>query len=763
MNICLITTEYPPGPMGGIGTYCTILTEELVRRGHAVTVVTKHVAGAPRRAKHGNLTVYRLDTRNFLNGKPVDLSPDQFATEMTYLRHYCGIFSREVWKNLPLLHKKHRFDVILSQDIEAPMWITQENVLLFNKLVDVPVVVFVHSPHRDCNLYNDETLYEHHEYHRAMYETHTMALADHLLFASEYMRQGLLRNLRCDEDKTSVIPYPIGAPPAPYPFDERVGSGASDEKLIVYAGRIELRKGIENLIRAFVPLAQQDPDLCLHLCGRECEHPTLHGSVAEILTRKHVPEAVSDRIRCIGHMERDELWDEYGRATLGVVPSLWEPFGYVCQEMMATGLPVVATREGGMAEMIEHDSSGFLCESNPRAIEDALRYALALPEDYRRKVGEAAAARIHAHCDNDTVIGQTLDLFTRLGDECRARLGAPRRLCIPANLPFADRPLSHPHPRRSDTSPPLIANVAVVIPCYNMGEDLDPCVASLVGQDRPPDRIVIVNDGSTEDATLRALDNFRDMAGVSVLDFENSGLPTARNRGAQEALCQGADGLVFLDADDELDPTYLRKATEVLNRHPEAGAVTAWTHSVGMMNTWWIPFHGQFPYLLAECMSTPPAMVRASVFQDIGGFSPELRYSYEDWDFWVSVCERGFAMLVIPEPLIIYRMREGSMSREYKAATREHGRRAMVRRHSRVFAQYGGEALLLAEGFLYAARGDSTGAADLTQEIKKCQDFIAYLGSLPGRPLEAIRFVASKLGERIRLRLHPAGASGGQG
>lgn len=762
MNICLVTTEYPPGPMGGIGTYCVLLTEEFVKRGHQVTVVTKPVAGLPRHVQQGLLSVYRLESRNFLDGKPTEHSPDPFTTEMIHLRHYCGIFSMEVARHLPILHKKHQFDVILTQDIEAPLWLAQENMLLFNTFRDVPVVLFVHSPHRDCNHYNEETLYERHEYHRILYETHSIALADHLLFASSYMQKHLLEDLKCDVDVTSVIRYPIGSPPPVYAFDKRVGSNGSNEKMIVYAGRIELRKGLEFLIRAFVHLAKEDPGLTLHLCGRDCGHPTLNGTVANILIQKHVPETLRKRIRLVGQLDRDELWDVYGRATVGVVPSRWEPFGYVCQEMMATGLPVVATHEGGMAEMIRQGESGFLCDPNPVSLEEALRHALALPDEKRREIGDAAAKRIREYCDNDAVISETLDLFARLKQERQAKQDEPRRLKVPSNLPFQDRPLAFPHPRALAPAPSVVSKIAVVIPCYNMGDDLDLCVESLLAQEQPPESIVIVNDGSSDPATLDTLDTFRNMERVSVIDFENGGLPTARNRGAEFALKSSVDALVFLDADDELAPSYLRKATEVLNRHPEAGAVTAWTHTVGMMNTWWTPFHGQFPYLLSECMSTPPAVVRATVFQDIGGFSPEQRYAYEDWEFWVSVCERGHAMLVIPEPLIIYRMRQGSISREYKAATREHGRREMARRHPALFQKYGAEALLLTEGFLYAARGDFSGSADLTQELQKCQDFIAYLGSLPTRPLEALRFVSGKIRDRIRDRVRPQGHPKGQ-
>jgi glycosyltransferase involved in cell wall biosynthesis len=249
--------------------------------------------------------------------------------------------------------------------------------------------------------------------------------------------------------------------------------------------------------------------------------------------------------------------------------------------------------------------------------------------------------------------------------------------------------------------------VGVVSPCYNLGSYLAECLDSIAAQDCKGAEIIcfVVDDGSTDALTQEALDAAEIRPGVRVCRQRNAGLPAARNRGAVEALEAGCDALLFIDCDDWLDSTFIRKAVAVLNRHPECGAVTAWTHTVGQMHTYWAPPHPRFPMLLAECMSTPPALVRAKAFTMAGGVQEDQRYAFEDWDFWISICAGVAPMLTIPEPLIYYRMRDGSMSRMYRASTREHGRRAMTERHEALYRRYAREVILLGDAQYYDIQG----------------------------------------------------------
>lgn len=696
MRICLVTTEYPPGPMGGVGTYSVILPPLLVAAGHEVTVLTKHFGEAPACETVDGVAIHRLPHSHEYTGAADKVDDELFHLEMHSLRSYVGVFAREVWRKLAELHRGRPFDVVLSQDVEAPTWLAQDRRMLFNELADLPFVVFIHSPHWQIQYYNEDSQFNRHEYHRHLYETHSMALADGLIAASRAMGEEIVEQLGVDRTRLRRIPLPLGPVPELADFSQRHDV---EERRIVYSGRIELRKGVDTLLRAVVPLLRADKGLSLHLIGRDMPHPTLGGTVREKLTARLLPQDVRAQVVFRGWMPREALWAEYASATLGVIPSPWEPFSFVCQELMACGTPVVATRTGGMADMIEDGRSGLLCEPDDvDALRATLAKALAAPAVQRKAWGDAAADRIRTFCDNDEIVDATLAFFQEVIARNLDERGAMGRVPVPGNLPFADRPC-----RRTQLSkkPQPIQKPVFVVPCYNLGDYLPECLDSLAAQTREDWEAVIVDDGSTDPDTLAALEAAGERPRVHVLHFANGGLPVARNRGAQAAMVAGADALMFLDADDRIEPTYLEKATAVLDRHPEASAVTAWTHTIGMMHTYWAPPHPQFPFLLAECMSTPPGLIRASDFQSIGGVHEEFKYAFEDWDTWISLCATGRPVLMIPEPLIVYRMRTESMSRMFRASTREHGRLRMLRRHGDLFKHYASELTLLTDAFRY--------------------------------------------------------------
>lgn len=701
MHICIVTTEYLPGPGGGVATYTAIMAEFLVKAGHGVTVVVKQEGSdCPWPIPDaGPLRVVPVPMVNEGSGNSIWDDPDLYANEMIHLRCYAGVFARKVAQRLPEIHAETPIDLVLSQDVEAPTYLIQNERMLFNKMAEVPFVVFIHSPHRQVQSFNDASLYERHDYHRMLYEEQSMALADGLIAASQYMKDQMIRQMGFADADIRLIPLPLGE----IPDEPKENISARKPKLrrLVYAGRIEPRKGVAYLLRAFAKIAPEYPEVILELAGRDTHHPALGKSCSEVFL-KPVPEALQERVHFLGPVPREQLWQLYREADIGVVPSLWEPFSFACQEMMASGLPVVATIEGGMAEMIDSSKNGFLCASHDvDALADKLKAALEHLANARKQMGQDARRRISEYCDNTAILQATVGYFEQVIAKNREAFARTRRFPVPSNLPFADHPLSEAHPAAQHRSPAKVDQIAVVVTCYNLGAYLEECIRSLESQERISPYIYIVNDGSTDPATLTALDHFRNRACIEVLDFVNGGLPVARRRGAEAALGAGYPALMFIDADDAVEPSYLRKAVEVLNRHPEAGAVNAWTHTVGLMHTYWIPPHSQFPLLLAECLSTPAAVIRAEAYEAAGGVSAEMKYAFEDWEFWIALCETGYALLTIPEPLLRYRMREGSMSQAYLTATREHGRRAILRRHAELHRRFAVDVQLLTEGYLY--------------------------------------------------------------
>lgn len=207
-----------------------------------------------------------------------------------------------------------------------------------------------------------------------------------------------------------------------------------------------------------------------------------------------------------------------------------------------------------------------------------------------------------------------------------------------------------------------VPRVSVVIPCFNHGAFLDEAVDSVLAQTFRDFEIVVVNDGSTDPATLKLLSRY-DRPKTRVLHTGNGGLSSARNTGISNA----AGSYIFpLDCDDRIAPTFLEKAVAVLDARPEAWVVYCDAVLFGeKQGLWELPPYGAtallFDNLILAC-----AMYRKSDWQRVGGYSTGFRYGWEDWDFWLSLSERGQEAVKLPEPLYFYRIRNGSMNRSMR-------------------------------------------------------------------------------------------------
>jgi glycosyltransferase involved in cell wall biosynthesis len=161
---------------------------------------------------------------------------------------------------------------------------------------------------------------------------------------------------------------------------EQVGEEA-DPLEVLFVGRLAPEKGIEEL-------ADVSPGLNLVVVG---DGPL----------RRLLPEA-------LGFLPREEVAARYERAAVVVCPSRREGFGLVCAEAMAHGRPVVATKVGGLAELVVDGETGILVEpGDPKALRAATDLLLA-DRDLRRKLGAAGRERVRELCGWDTVVERTL-------------------------------------------------------------------------------------------------------------------------------------------------------------------------------------------------------------------------------------------------------------------------------------------------------------------------------------------------------------------
>lgn len=123
----------------------------------------------------------------------------------------------------------------------------------------------------------------------------------------------------------------------------------------LFVGRLEPhQKGLEPLVRSLAILPRS-VGFELRIIGEDWGGAALVRRLASEL-------GVDDRITLVGRVPRENLLREYAAADLLVMPSLFEPFGIVLLEAMASGLPVVASRVGGIPEVVVDGETGLLVE-----------------------------------------------------------------------------------------------------------------------------------------------------------------------------------------------------------------------------------------------------------------------------------------------------------------------------------------------------------------------------------------------------------------
>ena len=160
---------------------------------------------------------------------------------------------------------------------------------------------------------------------------------------------------------------------------------------ILYAGVLTPLKGVHHLINAFVGLAQEFPPARLVLVGHE-ENKSYAAQLKEQVKRFGLDE----RVQFIGVMPQVELALWMRKACVFVLPSVSEGLGRVVVEAMATGTPVIGSHVGGIPEIVEDGSTGFLVPpGDQKALAEKIRWILNNPEEAREMGSRARLFAAH--------------------------------------------------------------------------------------------------------------------------------------------------------------------------------------------------------------------------------------------------------------------------------------------------------------------------------------------------------------------------------
>ena len=386
-KIALLTREYPPEVYGGAGTHVEYLTRELRR----LTEVSVHCWGAP-----------RIEP-GVTSHQPWNALSEPKPESTTLQAISIDLAMAAAVKGADLVHS-HTWYANLGGHLSKLMW-------------SIPHVMTIHSieplrPWKAEQLGGGYAL-------SLFCERTAIESADAVIAVSRGVREDVLACYPAvDPDRVQVIHN--GIDPEiyrPHLSPETLTRFGIDPSrpFVLFNGRITRQKGLPLLLAAALKL---DPQYQLVIVASSPDTPEIAAEVAALAARV---SAERGNLVWIDHfISREDLIHLHSHATVFVCPSIYEPFGLVILEAMACDTPVVASRVGGIPEIVVDGETGYLVDLNPADL-DAFTSALAgrlekLLGDptLAASMGKAARERVLQHFGWGAIAAQTLQLYMSL-------------------------------------------------------------------------------------------------------------------------------------------------------------------------------------------------------------------------------------------------------------------------------------------------------------------------------------------------------------
>ncbi len=327
VRVLTVSWEYPPVVEGGLARHVRKVSEGLADRGVEVHVLTRG-ARAGTELRHG-VVVHRVPEPSF----PRD-DLDAFLAWVDRMN-----------ADLLAAGADRTFDLVHSHD-----WLVADAAERLARAAGVPWVATVHATEHGRH---GGWVAEHPQAHIHAVERAMVHRADRVIACSRSMRHDLARAFDLPAKRVTVIPNAIDPADLHAPADLgalRARYAAPHERLVLLAGRLVYEKGfqvaLDALARVVARVGPDDPVRFL-VAGTGPHEAELRAQAARLGLERHG--------RFAGWLGDDALHGLYRVADLCVVPSLYEPFGLVALEAMASGCPCVVANTGGLREVVPRD------------------------------------------------------------------------------------------------------------------------------------------------------------------------------------------------------------------------------------------------------------------------------------------------------------------------------------------------------------------------------------------------------------------------
>jgi len=365
-RVLILSWEYPPLIEGGLARHVRKLSESLAELGADVHVLTRGGEESPAEEEAAGVAIHRVREPT----RPRDLG--EFVAWVEHMNSDMLAAGVE-------LGDRFEFDLVHGHD-----WLVASACDHLARRFGAPLVTTIHATE--------------HGRHQGWVDKHPQSYihgverwianrSDRVIACSYYMREQIADIFAVEEHRISVIPNGIDPGDLrPQDSDElarlRLEFADPGERLVLLIGRLVYEKGFQIALEAMPRLIERIPGTRFLVAGSGTHEAQLRRQAEELGLLEHGT--------FLGWIGDDVLHSLYPISDLCVVPSIYEPFGLVALEAMASGCPCIVADTGGLREVVPHDEVGLRFRArDPDSLAEVAERVLADEELGGRLVTEA--------------------------------------------------------------------------------------------------------------------------------------------------------------------------------------------------------------------------------------------------------------------------------------------------------------------------------------------------------------------------------------
>lgn len=382
----MLSWEYPPHIVGGLGQHVTELVPSLAALGIEVHLLTPRWVKAKSREEFASARVYRVPSPR---GELTDYYQASWKANLIFEDH-----ARRLWES------SGGFSLIHAHD-----WLVGFAACALKRRFSIPLVSTIHATEMGRAGGELQSAMQKSIHDVEWWLTYE---SERVICASQFMAQEVKNHFQVAEEKLRVIPNGVRSERFQLLFSQnpdefRNRFAAKEEPLVLFVGRLVQEKGAQILVEAAPLVLAQYPKVKFIITGT--------GSMEQEIKKRVLELGVTERFVFTGFISDEERDQLYKVADLCVFPSLYEPFGIVALEAMAAGTPVVVSEVGGLAEVVRHSETGiFVHPGSPGSLAWGIMHTLEHPQFARMRA--AAAYQIAAAEYNwEHIAARTVEVY----------------------------------------------------------------------------------------------------------------------------------------------------------------------------------------------------------------------------------------------------------------------------------------------------------------------------------------------------------------